>query len=45
MDGSSLGPLTLWQRVFWFAAIAVLIIDLLVLIALTWPGPSCGCGG
>jgi hypothetical protein len=44
MDGSSLDPLTLWQRVFWFAAIAVLIIDLLALFAAAWPGPACGCG-
>jgi hypothetical protein len=44
MDGSSLGPLTLWQRVFWAVAIALLVASLVIMAAAAWPS-SCGCGG
>ncbi len=45
MDGKALGPLTFRQRLFWLIAIAILVADLLALIALTWPTGQCGCGG
>ena len=42
MDGSSLGPLTFLQRLFWIVAIAILLADLLMVIAVTWPPNYCG---
>jgi hypothetical protein len=37
MDGSSLGPLTLWQRLFWIFAIGFLVAFLIVLFLATGP--------
>jgi hypothetical protein len=45
MDENLPGPLTFRQWLFWSVAIAVLVADLLILIAAAWPTGQCGCGG
>ena len=44
VDGSSLGPLTLPQKVFWDVAIALLVASLMILVASACPS-SCECRG
>lgn len=45
MDQSSLGPLTVRQRMFWLFAIAIVVFETIALLLATWPSGACGCGG
>jgi hypothetical protein len=45
MDRTSLGPLTVRQRLFWLLAIAVVVLEAIAVLLMTWPSGACGCGG